>query len=99
MVSVVLAVLRSGMNMGSDVSERDDAILTTDVGRWASYPSLSSFDAITIHVIAIAMPLLEQNITRNSQYYLSTSPRAFVLDWEEELPEEVTNVASLDIIM
>ena len=45
------------------------------------------------------MPLLEQNITENSQYYLSTSPRAFVLDWDEELPDEVTNVASLDIIM
>jgi hypothetical protein len=98
MVSVVLAVLRSGMNLGSDVSEQDDAILTTDVGRWASHPSFS-FDAITIHFIATAMPLLEQNITENSQYYLSTSPRAFVLDWDEELPDEVTNVASLDIIM
>jgi len=47
MVSVVLAVLRSGMNLGSDASERDDAILTTDVGRWACRPSFS-FDAITI---------------------------------------------------
>ncbi len=44
MVSVVLAVLRSGISLGSDISERD-AILTTDVGRWSFHPSFPSFDA------------------------------------------------------
>jgi hypothetical protein len=46
------------------------------------------------------MPLLEQNISGNSQYYTSTKPNASVLDWDdEELPEEVKNLVELDVIV
>ena len=46
------------------------------------------------------MPLLEQNISANAQYYTSTSPHALVLDWDdEELSEDVKNLGELDAIM
>jgi len=46
------------------------------------------------------MPLLEQNISANAQYYTSTSPHALVLDWDDkELSEDVKNLGELDAIM
>jgi len=46
------------------------------------------------------MPLIQQNISANSHYFLSVTPRALVLDWDDEvLPPEVLNLRALDIIV
>jgi len=78
-ISVVLGVLRFGLNLrpSEDVQDR---ILTTDV------PS--------------AMPLLECNISTNAHYCPSTTPKALVLDWDdEELPNEVLDLENLNAIL
>jgi len=50
--------------------------------------------------IESAIPLLEQNISENAQYYTLTKPHALVLDWNvEELPEEVRALGELDAIV
>ncbi|KAF8801323.1 hypothetical protein BYT27DRAFT_7115211 [Phlegmacium glaucopus] len=79
MVSVVLGVLRSGLNPQSSEGGKD-CILTTDV------PS--------------AMPLLVSNISVNAHFCPSTTPKALVLDWDdEELPKEVQDVENLNVII
>ena len=49
------------------------------------------------------MPLLEQNISENKSLFraASVSPKAVVLDWDEEaLPPEVAEIsAGFDVIM
>jgi hypothetical protein len=51
-------------------------------------------------MIASAMPLLEQNIS-NNQHTFTTSPKAVVLDWDDEdLPQDVTSLEDgLDAIV
>jgi hypothetical protein len=47
-----------------------------------------------------AMPLLEQNISANAHYCPSTTPKASVLDWDdEELPKEVRDLENLNVIV
>jgi protein N-lysine methyltransferase METTL21D len=46
------------------------------------------------------MPLLEQNISANAHYCPSTTPKASVLDWDdEELPKEVRDLENLNVIV
>lgn len=48
------------------------------------------------------MPLLEHNISTNSLMFNSdaTRPRGLVLDWDEQLPPEVSNEKNgFDVIM
>ena len=46
------------------------------------------------------MPLLEHNISTNTHYYPSTTPKASVLDWDdEELPKEVQDLENLNVIV
>ena len=51
-------------------------------------------------MIASAMPLLDQNIS-NNQHTFTTSPKAVVLDWDDEdLPQDVTDLQDgLDAIV
>ncbi|KAF8972670.1 putative methyltransferase-domain-containing protein [Flammula alnicola] len=57
-------------------------------------------DRIIATDVDSAMPLLEENISSNSQYYQSASPEARVLDWDdEELPEGIKNIDRLDAIV
>jgi len=57
-------------------------------------------DNILATDVESAIPLLEQNISENSQYYTLTKPHALVLDWgDQELPEEVRNLGELDAIV
>ncbi|KAJ3502835.1 hypothetical protein NLJ89_g8708 [Agrocybe chaxingu] len=57
-------------------------------------------DRIIATDISSAMPLLEENIASNSQYYASARPEALVLDWDDaELPDEVKVLGGLDAIV
>ena len=49
---------------------------------------------------ASAMPLLEHNISTNTHHCPSTTPKASVLDWDdEELPKEVQDLENLNVIV
>ena len=43
------------------------------------------------------MEILETNIVNNEQWFPSMRPRAAVLDWDEELPDDIAN-ADIDFI-
>ena len=47
-----------------------------------------------VHTAASAMPLLEHNITANGTLFShpSVRPRALVLDWDDDLPDDITGV-------
>ncbi|KAF5361923.1 hypothetical protein D9756_002622 [Leucocoprinus leucothites] len=47
-----------------------------------------------------AVPLLNHNISSNHSLYPTNTPQADILDWdEEELPESVTSLGSIDVIL
>jgi hypothetical protein len=46
------------------------------------------------------MPLLAHNITTNSSQFANPAQlRATVLDWEQDLPEDVRAIGGFDIIL
>ena len=90
---MVLGVLRSGLLQQEG---NQDRILTTDVREFYSFRARSHAQPFSVS----AMPLLEQNISANAHYCPSTAPKALVLDWDdEELPKEVRDLESLDVIV
>ncbi|KAF8159813.1 putative methyltransferase-domain-containing protein [Crassisporium funariophilum] len=56
-------------------------------------------DVIITTDVSSAMPLLEQNISANSHYCLSTTPQSMILDWDEDLPEDIKALGGLDAIV
>ena len=92
---MVLGVLRSGL-----VEEgNQDRIFTTDVREFYLIRAESPFQNLIIFLVS-AMPLLEQNISANTHYCPSTTPKASVLNWDdEELPKEVQGFENLNVIV
>ncbi|KZP00908.1 hypothetical protein CALVIDRAFT_216889 [Calocera viscosa TUFC12733] len=54
---------------------------------------------VNITDLASAIPLIEHNIHRNSQYFNGVGVSAAVLDWEEDLPERIISAGPFHLIL
>ncbi|KAF9526113.1 putative methyltransferase-domain-containing protein [Crepidotus variabilis] len=89
-VSISLAILRSGYTHAAP-EHVDDNSRTAAEGSTMFATDVPS-----------ALPLLEENVKLNRQYYASEtgSPIPLVLDWEdEELPDEIKTQGGVDVII
>jgi len=75
-------------------------IVTLTLAALRSAISPSSDDRIISTDFISAMPLLEHNISANQHIFPSTHPQAAVLDWDEELPDNIQAIeGGFDAIM
>lgn len=95
--SIALASLRGTLSGDNEIAA--DTILTTDLG---AYTPSSSLCVDAKDLPESAMPLLNENITKNARLASRGAPQALVLDWDATiLPKPVLTAQQnkLDLIL
>lgn len=99
LVSIVLATLLASKPSKPKCKAN---IIATDLGMIPQKLPICSFKLNQIsarkRISESAMEILETNITNNEQWFPSMRPRAAVLDWDQELPDDIAKIG-VDFIM